>query len=182
MTALRDPYHPDYPDYGPTVAAGYPPTAHASSSPGAGMISAAAAAAQAAAMQSDPDLIKSEAYSKYAMGGGSGSPGLSAQHSLSSLGSLSASAGHGPPPGSSSAAAAAAAAYYGGYGQGGHLPPPSPVDYKSHMGHTTVGITFEIRRHWLLIKPTVNWHLTSPSKQRPLVKTRMESHSFSEGP
>ena len=58
---------------------------------------------------------------------------LSAQHSLSSLGSLSASAGHGgPPPGS--AAAAAAAAYYGYNSAGAHLPPPSPIDYKSHMG------------------------------------------------
>ena len=84
------------------------------------------------------DSLKSDYKDSYsAMAAAAGHSPANAQHSLSSLGSLSASAGHGGgPPGSIYSSGA-----YGGYSHlGGSVPPPSHSpglqsagDYKSQM-------------------------------------------------
>ena len=88
------------------------------------------------------DSLKSHYKDSYPARAAAGHSPVSAQHSLSSLGSLSASAGHGggPPPGAPHSLYSSGA--YGGYSHlGGSVPPPSShspglqggSDYTSQM-------------------------------------------------
>ena len=153
LTAIRDVY-PDYPDYGPTVASPYHVPSHHAHAAALSAVSAAAAhhhPHSGLTSVTPPGMIGSggmdplkpdykDSYS--AMAAAAGHSPVSAQHSLSSLGSLSASAGHGGGQNPTSAPHSLySSGAYGGYSHlGSSIPPPSHSpglkggnDYNSQM-------------------------------------------------